>query len=164
MARSCTVCVHPEKVAIDKAIVAGKSRAEISTTYKVGDSAVKRHREANHVSKALIAVQARREERGAATVLDQINQLVDKVRVFIDRAEASGDDALTLKGIGELRSTLTLLARLTGELDERPTTTINVLASPEVAQLATALMIALAPYPQARIAAAAALDVEEVAS
>jgi hypothetical protein len=159
MARSCTVCELPDRATVDKALVAGRSHATVAAKHKVSTAAVQRHSKA-HLSPALIAVQARREERGAATVLDQINQLVDKVRVFIDRAEASGDDALTLKGIGELRSSLTLLARLTGELDERPTVTVNLLNSPEIAQLLTDIRGALCP--QCRINAATVLDVEEL--
>ena len=64
----------------------------------------------------------------------------------------------------EVRAGLELLARLTGELDEKPVTTVNVLASPELAGIITTMLRALEPYPQAKIAAAAALNVIDVES
>jgi len=39
---------------------------------------------------------------------------------------------------------------------------VNVLASPEITGIISALLTALAPYPQAKIAAAAALNVIDV--
>ena len=58
----------------------------------------------------------------------------------------------------ELRSCLELQARLTGELDERPSMTVNLLASTEIQGLVGLLLSALAPFPEARIAAAGALS------
>jgi len=165
MARSCTVCISSDLVAIDKALVAGLSQAAISAKFKVGEAAIQRHRK-SHLSPALVAVKTRRDSLRATGNVNRLEGGVDLVEEQLYAAAEAGDSSLVLKTFREYRSGLELLARLTGELDERPTTTttINVLASPEVAQLATALMIALAPYPQARIAAAAVLDVEEVAS
>jgi hypothetical protein len=62
----------------------------------------------------------------------------------------------------ELRACWELQAKLTGELTERPTTVVNVLASPEIQNLTVVLLKALAPYPEARIAAADALMAADV--
>ena len=63
----------------------------------------------------------------------------------------------------ELRGCLELLARLNHELDERPVTVaLNVLSSPEFARAVNRMVEALAPYPEARLAAAEALDVLDV--
>jgi len=163
MARSCTVCISSDLVAIDKALVAGLSQAAISAKFKVGEAAIQRHRK-SHLSPALVAVKTRRDSLRATGNVNRLEGGVDLVEEQLYAAAEAGDSSLVLKTFREYRSGLELLAKMMGEYDEKPTTTINVLASPEVAQLATALMIALAPYPQARIAAAAVLDVEEVAS
>jgi hypothetical protein len=62
---------------------------------------------------------------------------------------------LHLKAAGRLRDQLELLAKLVGELDDRPS--INVLVAPEWLAVRAALLAALAPFPEARAAAAAAL-------
>lgn len=59
-----------------------------------------------------------------------------------------------------------LLAKLTGELDERPQVNVlNVSASPEWLGIQSSMLEALAPYPEARTAVAGALtDLGEVES
>lgn len=162
MSRSCTVCASPLLSAIDNALVAGRSQADIAGEFSVGEAAVQRHRKA-HLSPALVAVQARREERRSVKLVDRLDAVVMKVEALIETAEEDGKPGQMLAAAREFRSGVELLARLTGELDERPqNVTVNVLASPEVAQMAAALMAALQPYPAARIAAAAVLDAEEV--
>ena len=63
---------------------------------------------------------------------------------------------LALKTAGQLQGQIELLAELLGELDER--TQVNVLvASPEWLALRLAILRALEPYPQARLAVVEAL-------
>jgi len=58
--------------------------------------------------------------------------------------------------IREARGNIELLAKLLGELDERPV--INLVAAPEWIQIRTAILVALQPYPEARVTVAEALD------
>lgn len=162
MARPCTVCQSPNLVQIDSALVAGRSQEFISAEYGPGEAAIQRHR-VSHLSPALVAIVARREERRSVKLVDRLDAVVTSVEHLVHQAEADGSSAQMLAAAREFRSGVELLARLTGELDERPTIqVVNVLSSPEVAAMASALLSALAPYPEARIAAAAVLDVEEV--
>jgi len=107
----------------------------------------------------VVSVLAQREERGAVKIVDRLEALVTKVSALVDLAEASGSTGQMLAAARETRAGLELLARLTGELDEKPVTTINLLSTPEIQNLTVVLLKALAPYPEARIAAAEALDV-----
>jgi len=127
----------------------------------LGERAIQRHRVA-HLSPAVVSVLAQREERGAVRIVDRLEVLVTKVSALVDQAESSGASGVMLAAAREVRAGLELLARLTGELDEKPVTTVNVLASPEITGIISALLTALAPYPQAKIAAAAALNVIDV--
>jgi len=68
---------------------------------------------------------------------------------------------LVLKTAQQLTGQTQLLAKLLGQLDERPQ--INVLMAPEWLQVRAALLTALAPYAEARQAVAAALVSIEVA-
>ena len=73
---------------------------------------------------------------------------------YPDTAEQSGDLKVA-RAIREARGNLELLAKLLGELDERPVT--NILIAPEWHQARAAMVEALADYPEARIAVAGAL-------
>jgi hypothetical protein len=172
MARHCTVCAVPEIDKLNVELAAGASPHALEARYGVNESAIGRHRR-NHLSPAVVRLsRARRREASAEvawpgaieqsrTLLDDLRQLFD---VAVERKSLVGGAQVAR----ELRGCIELLARLTGELDERnQIVTVNVLASPEVAQLVDRLLGALTPYPEAMIAAAAALkvvDAEEVAS
>jgi hypothetical protein len=58
--------------------------------------------------------------------------------------------------VKELRSNLELLAKLRGELDERPV--VNLHMSTEWLELRTAIVVALEPFPDASYAVLRALD------
>ena len=62
---------------------------------------------------------------------------------------------LVLKTAQQLTGQTQLLAKLLGQLDERPQ--INVLLAPEWLQVRSTLLMVLAPYPEARLAVAGAL-------
>ena len=62
MGQHCTVCHSPNLAAIDEELVAGRSQAAIAAEHGVNEAAVQRHRKA-HLSPALFAVAARRDER-----------------------------------------------------------------------------------------------------
>ena len=70
-----------------------------------------------------------------------------------------GDFRTELAGIGQARACLELLAKLLGELDERPQ--VNVVLSAEWISVRAVLLSALAPFPDARAAVAARLQALE---
>jgi len=155
----CTICTSRHRQAVDNALGAGTAARQIAKKYPpLGERAIQRHRVA-HLSPAVVSVLAQREERGAVKIVDRLEALVTKVSALVDLAEASGSTGQMLAAARETRAGLELLARLTGELDEKPVTTINLLSTPEIQNLTVVLLKALAPYPEARIAAAEALDV-----
>lgn len=161
MPRDCTVCNHPERVTLDAALVEGRSYRDVARQFGVSKDAVARHHRA-HVSPALVRVVERREarlaERGPASVLERLETLYERAVGILDRAEAAGQTAQELGALRELRGLADSIARITGELRETPAVAINVLASPEIVALTSALMRALAPFPEARVAAADALE------
>ncbi len=77
--------------------------------------------------------------------------------VMIERWDTKYADPreLVLKTAQQLTGQTQLLAKLLGQLDERPQ--VNVLMAPEWLQVRAALLTALAPYAEARQAVAAAL-------
>jgi len=215
MPRSCTVCAHDAREAIDRALAGGESVSGVATRYGLSWDAVKRHGGA-HLPKAVVVAQAAVEEAHALDVMEELTRCFQRVNLLFDacdrwlrdaddptrydigpragdilvtyeqpgadgkpirrkealdrllaRVEGSGmalerwdtkyadPRDLVLKTAQQLTGQTQLLAKLLGQLDERPQ--VNVLMAPEWLQVRAALLTALAPYAEARQAVAAAL-------
>ena len=156
MPRSCTVCAHPRREEIDRALVEGVSTAEISGRYRtVGERAVRRHR-SNHLPAKLVMAEKAAEVAEADNLLDQVGDLQRRALAILDRAEEVGELRTALSAIREARGNLELLAKLLGELDERPVVNLNV--SPEWLELRAVIVTALQPHPEAMSAVVGALE------
>ena len=160
MPRDCSVCQHPDRVALDAGLVEGRSYRDVARQFGVSKDAVARHHRA-HVSPALVRVVERQEvkraERGPAAALERLEDLYRRAVRVLERAEAAGQTAQVLGAVREARGLVEVIAKITGELREQPAVAVNVLAAPEIVQLTTVLMRALAPFPEARVVAADAL-------
>jgi len=234
MPRACTICVHAEKEAIDKSLVAGSVLSGIAARYGVSQDALRRHKDA-HLPVALARAereqrqahaaqlvdqageQDEREQAHALDVMEELQRCFQRVTLLfdacdrylrdpddptrydvgprsedvmvtytepgedgkpvrrkarlstllarveqgsafvVDRTETKVADPreLVLKAAAQLTTQVQLLAKLLGQLDERPQ--VNVLMAPEWLQVRAALLTALAPYADARMAVAAAL-------
>jgi hypothetical protein len=155
MPSSCTVCEHPDREAIDEALVGGASNRSLASLYDVSEAAVRRHK-ANHLPAKLVMAQAAEEVAQADDLLDQMQDLQARTLAILEAAESTNQHRTALSAIREARSNLELLAKLLGELDERPVT--NILFSAEWVSVRTAMMEALGSYPQARLAVAERLS------
>ncbi len=154
MPRQCSVCAHTSRHAIDTALVAGGTLRDIARQFGLSKDAVARH-QADHLPTALVAAAGAVETRQALDVLQQLRTINGAALTVLRDARAAGDGELMLKAIDRVHRQVELQAKLLGDLDERPT--INVLLSPEWAQLRGQLVAALAPFPEARVAVAAVL-------
>jgi len=154
MARTCTVCTHPDRAAIDLALVNGVSGNAVAAKYRVSEDAMVRHR-GNHLPAALAQGQAAGEVARADGLLGQLGQLQADARRIGRKAEETGDLKTALMGVRELVRIVELTAKLVGELDERPQVTL--VTAPEWLTVRTTLVRTLAPYPEAKTAVASAL-------
>jgi len=154
MPRKCTVCEHPQAEEINTALLNGVSLRNIAERYSVSKTALHRHKE-SHLPADLVKAQEAREIAKADSLLDQVTELRDKALSILDKAEQAGDLRTALQGVREAKGCLELLAKLQGELQERPT--VNVLVNPQWITLRTVILEALEPYPEARQAVAWAL-------
>ena len=155
MARSCTICEHPDREAIDRALVGDASNLSVSSLFGVSESAVRRHK-ANHLPAKLVMAQAAEEVAQADTLLDQVRDLQRRALEILDKAEEAGELRTALGAIREARGNLELLAKLLGELDERPVVNFNI--SPEWLELRAVIVTALEPHPEALRAVVGALE------
>ena len=155
MPRSCTICEHPDREAIDRSLVGDASNLSVSSLFGVSESAVRRHK-ANHLPAKLVMAQAAEEVAQADDLLQQVRDLQSRALAILGKAEAAGDLRTALGAIREARGNLELLAKLLGELDERPVVNLDV--SPEWLELRAVIVASLEPYSDARGAVLRALD------
>ena len=155
MPRICTVCEHPQREAIDRALVSDSSNLSLSSLFGVSESAVRRHK-ANHLPAKLVMARAAEEVVQADALLSQVQDLQGRALAILGKAETAGDLRTALGAIREARGNLELLAKLLGELDERPV--VNLTVSPEWLELRTVIVAALEPHPAALRAVLGALE------
>jgi hypothetical protein len=156
MPRRCTVCAHPEVEAIDTALVAGEPYRSVANRYEsLSQAAVQRHEE-NHLPATLAKAKDALEISRADDLLASVRGLQGRALSILGKAEEAGELRTALSAIREARGNLELLAKLLGELDERPVVNLNV--SPEWLELRTVIVGALDAHPDARGAVLLAIE------
>jgi len=159
MPRTCTVCTHPERAAIDDALVSGRDPLRtIADQWSVSKTALIRHK-ADHLPAHLATAHEAAQVVRADSLLAQVRALQAKTLIILQKAEGTGDLRTATAAIGQARQNLDLLGRLAGELRTGEGTTVNVgvFSSPGFGEVQVTLFRALAPFPEARVAAAAAM-------
>jgi len=158
MPRTCTVCGHPQRPEIDRALVEGATYRTIADRFGLSETALKRHKSEHlpgHVAKAQEAAQV----ADADDLLQQLKALRNRAIRILQKAETAGDYRTALAGIREARGCIEVLMEVEGELDRRGVT--NIIVNPEWVQIRTAILVALQPYPDAAQAVAGRLAVIE---
>ncbi|HHY08275.1 MAG TPA: hypothetical protein GX530_07090 [Corynebacteriales bacterium] len=117
MARRCSVCNHPKREAIDRAIISGTPIRDIAGRFGVSKSAVYRHKK--HIPETLTKAHAAEEMAQADNLLDEIKKLQTRTHKILSKAEKAGNLSTALKAIREARECLKMLAKLEGVLWER---------------------------------------------
>jgi hypothetical protein len=128
----------------------------IARSAGVGRDALRRHA-ASHLPGELAALREAGQKIEHARALDRLEQLFAEGNEVLAAARAEGRHQMSLVAIRELRAVVELIARLTGELDDRPDVVVNIASSAEWLQVQTVIVGALEPYPDARQAVAEAL-------
>jgi hypothetical protein len=152
--RRCTVCMHPDKPAIDQAMVNRRPFRDIARHFGVGKDAAVRHHDAC-LPEMLTRAKAASETAQADDLLAQVKGLRGKALALLLKAEQSGDLRTALRGVAEARACVELLAEMMQAIDRRPV--VNVLISQEWLLVRSTLLDVLRPYPDAREAVAARL-------
>ncbi len=154
MPRTCTICTHSERTAVDRALVQGAPLRDIAGQHGLSKSSVERH-QAEHLPTLLTKAKDAEELAAADDLLDQLHSLQATTLGLLRKAERAGKLGTAVMAIREARGNLELLAKLTQQLDSRPV--LNLLVAPEWLAVRAVLLSALAPYPDARATVAARL-------
>lgn len=158
MPRTCTVCTHPKRKEIERALLAGEAFRHIASRFDTSTAALQRHKADHlpgHVARAKEAAQV----ADADDLLQQLKALRNKAIGILQKAEGAGDYRTALMGIREARGCIETLMEVEGELDRRGV--VNVVVAPGWVALRGNLMMALRPFPDAAAAVAQAIAVQE---
>ncbi len=154
MPRSCSICTHADKPAINAALIANEPYRLIAERFGTSAAALTRHK-AEHLPATLAKAQDAKETAHADDLLAQVKALRNKSISILTAAEKAGDLRTALLGIREARACIELLAEMEGEIHRQPV--VNLHISAEWIEVRTVLLRALQSHPEARTAVAAAL-------
>ena len=150
MPRTCTICGHSKRSAIEKAILAGEALRAISGRLSVSRQSLARHRD-DHLSAAVVKANGAAEVTRGDDLLAKVQDLEADAKRIRGRAEKAKDLRTAIAAIRELTRLVDLLGRLRGELQNTPAV-INIQV------LAPVILSALADFPEARLALSAKLS------
>ena len=120
----CSICNHPKRREIDKALVTGSmSYRNMVERYGVSMAALSRHK-AQHLPRLVKAAEAAAEVQAVAfgaDLIDELDRLLKRSMAILEKAEKAGELRVALQAIREARETLKTQAdlTLTQELEER---------------------------------------------
>src|SRR5579862_2089899 len=141
--RPCTICTHPERSEIERAILSGAVIRQIAARSGMSAQSVLRHRD-GHMSRSIKAAAAQEHQEVAethdASLLDQARDLHKKALVLMTEARRAGDLRTALLGVGQAAKLLELQGKFLGQIAP---STINVLISAEFKTVQIALLGAL---------------------
>ncbi len=114
MPRTCSVCAHPERVAIETALLENAPLRDIARQFSVSKDAVARHKE-SHITARLASAHAAQEATDAGTIMDRLRALNAEVTDLLQIAKTARNHELRLKVLTRAESQLALEAKLLSE-------------------------------------------------
>jgi len=141
----CIVCSHPDRLEIDKALLAGsKTYREIEAEYKISRSAISRHVQKGHISAQVAKAHEAKQVSEACSLLEQVQDLQSTANRILKDAESKKDLRGACVAIREVRSILELLAKMTGELQGEGVT-VNIVENPQFIEFKSVVMGVMCP-------------------
>jgi hypothetical protein len=172
MPRRCTICTHPDRHAVEKALIAQEPFRSMASRFDVSTSALVRHRKVHLPARLVQAQQAggdpeatdlaqfaesrqTEDQRQALDALKQLQAINAACLEVLTKARSSGNDGTLLRAVDRIHRQIELQARLLGELQEGQA--VNVVILPEWHRIRELLVEAVGPHPEAREAVVKAL-------
>jgi hypothetical protein len=125
---------------------------QLAALYRVSEDALARHKAA-HLPQMMVRAYEEGDVRHAIDIFQQLQAINAATFDILLNALQAGDHNLTLKAIDRVHRQIELQARLLGELAGEATQ-VNLLLAPQWVIVRSALLDALSPFPEARVAVA----------
>ena len=103
MPRVCLVCAHPERAAIDEALIRGQPRMAVARRFALGDDSVDRHWTNDHVPAELRERLLGADYHRLALLSDE---MVDAATRLVRRGRATAADVSAAARVAEVRARL----------------------------------------------------------
>lgn len=118
MANVCQICSHPDRLAIDRKIVAGEgSLASVADFFSVPYYALSNHA-AHHVSRQLAQAYDKIQLAQDFDLLGIIDKILKRCEDIFQRNYDAKHDTTALKALAESRATIDLLAKISYQLHQ----------------------------------------------
>jgi hypothetical protein len=150
--RTCSICSHEHRDAMEDAFIAGQAKRRIASQHGVSERAVRYHMREHLPALLALARDAERAAR-ADTLLDRMEALQSQTLAILDAPE---DQRTALAAIAQARRNLELIGEVTKELERAGT--INLELTVEWQEVKAVLVNTLASYPEAQQAVFNALE------
>lgn len=154
MPQTCSICIHPDRAEIEKALIAGEPLRDIERRCPVSRSALHRHRQ-EHLSQRLVKAAEHEDLAQAIDVVRQLKAINAATLEILQQSRADGKHAVSLRAVDRVQKQIELQAKLLGDLHEGQT--VNVAILPEWHGIRQVVLQALRPHPDARTAVVEAL-------
>ena len=132
---------------IERSLLEGEAYISIAERTGLGRMALARHKR-DH-SPIWLAKMTEATGPSAGSIRERIEALISRIESVMADAESARRHTVVLSAARELRAALETVARISGELDERPSIVIDIAASDQWHQVRTALYQALRRHPEA---------------
>ncbi len=111
MPRTCTICNHPDRAEIDKALLAGEPFRKIAKRTETSITSLFRHRN-EHIPTALAVAKQAAEVDYGDDLFAHVKDLNARTMRILEQAEASGDPRIALAAIQQARGNSELLCKM----------------------------------------------------
>lgn len=172
----CSICHHPERARIELLKAGGASLDSLAKKFKIDRTALHRHWHAHVTIEAKAGYLAGTDDLATLRdkVADEADSVLDYLRVVrtsllaaLMTMQEAGDGRGVASVATALIACLERIGKVTGQISAiTSTTNINValINSPEWLDLASDILKALTPYPDARVAVARVMHARAVGS
>lgn len=155
---SCTVCNHARRDELDRALTSGSlTQSDVAREVGCHPSIVSRHRKNHILPKVKRQIEAD-PVLGEVDLIVELRTLFCRMKHHLDRAEDADNWQAIRAFHAEARQDLETLARIAGTIHDGNVTQVAVNVGADWPRIRTALVRALAPYPDARTAVLASLE------
>lgn len=104
--RACKACVHPKRNEIEDLLLRKTPHSKIGEQYGISLYSVFRH--SKHLGRSIVCA-------GDRPLMDRLEALLNRLEQISEKAQSAKAWSATVSAMREVRETLELIARLTGE-------------------------------------------------
>ncbi|MGA7627649.1 MAG: hypothetical protein WCA60_04090 [Methanoregula sp.] len=124
--KKCCICAHKSRTEIDQEIIRGTSLRTIAKQFGATKSSLYDHQKAGHISASVAKAEEARQIANGEDLLKWTKGLLSKSISYMNKAETAGDLRTAISAIREARGCVELLGQVTGELNARNQTAVQV--------------------------------------